>query len=117
MAVISSDTPSKPKNKGGRPHGSLAEPARLRLVMKQKLLERAEKEIKPLLDALFESAKGAYYTKEIDGKECIVYKREPDVAAIRELADRIWGKPAIVGDDGAEQGPLQIVVQNFSKQP
>lgn len=82
--------------KGGRPKGALAKSTLQALSAKAKLVAMVEGEIEPLTMALIEKGRGG------------------DVAAIRELFDRAFGKApqAITGEDG---GALKIMFDSVFK--
>lgn len=75
---------------GGRPVGSST---LLAQQMKEEFVRRAHADAQDLYNALVDAAKGCW-VKEVDKKtgEENIYQRPPDVAALREIHDRVYGK-------------------------
>ena len=77
---------------------------------KSRLNERFKKEADAIFNSLLDSAKGHFYELVDDHGEMIkVYKKSPDIKAIKELLDRVWGKSKQhIELDFQQEGPIQI---------
>ena len=85
-----------PDNRGGAREGAgrpVASSTLLAQKMKERFVERAHEDAEQLYDALQDSAKGHFIQVKTKEGETKVYKKSPDVTALKEIHDRVWGKP------------------------
>jgi len=80
--------------KGGRPKGSVSEATRVGMLLKEKLALRVEKEYGPMLDAIVDKCK------------------KGDVAAWKDVLDRLAGKATEHIDVKTDGQPIQVI--NYS---
>lgn len=85
------------KNKGGRPKGSFSNSTKTAMLMREQLVKKVNKELKPILQAQSDAAKGIVVEKIVtldDGKKAPrYYRKEPDINAGKYLIDQALGKP------------------------
>ncbi len=77
---------------GGRPKGSLSKKTLLKQKIEEQLIEEAQKHVPGMLQALVDAAQGVWVEVRKDGKAVRVYRKAPEVQAIKEYFDRIMGK-------------------------
>ena len=77
---------------GGRPKGSLSKKTLLKQKIEEQLMEEAQKYIPEMLQALVDAAQGMWVEVRKEGKTVRVYRKAPEVQAIKEYFDRIMGK-------------------------
>lgn len=85
----------------GRPKGSVSKSTALALAMREKLVERVNKEFKPLIDAKLDLALGYYEAFTNDQGDVVrAYRKPPDNMAIQYLLNQAIGKPKETMDLG-----------------
>src|SRR5690606_11852628 len=83
--------------KAGRPKGSVQTSTLIARKMKEALIKEVNKELKPIVRAQIDSAKGVYVMKRVklpNGQTIDrYYQTKPDVQAAKNLLDQAIGKP------------------------
>ena len=79
--------------------------------MREKLVERVNKEFTPIINGQIEKAKGIYYEKITSEGDIKIYKKEPDNKAAEYLLNQSIGRPKetmeLSGKDGE---PIAILL-------
>jgi len=77
----------------GRPKGTKLSHTLKTEKVRNYMIKQIEKEIRPILKAQVESAKGLYYEKKAADGTITVYKKEPDTKTGEYLINQVAGKP------------------------
>lgn len=80
------------KNKGGRPKGSISETTRIANKLREKLAQEVEKRWPELQRASFDAALGHYFEETDKEGNKFIYRKSPDINAIKYLKDQVIGK-------------------------
>ena len=132
-------TPISAKRKRGRPKGSLAIETLDKMEMLRQFRARVSQEFGPLMDAQMAAAKGVSHmmardksgkwiqvtdpeimAKVLNSGETFykIHAQNPDVRALKDIFDRLWGTPTqSVEVSGKDGDPLIVMWQTTKPTP